>query len=130
MGYPTCGGRLFHAGCDIATGVMLATKGEGSTAVAYTPKTTQERERRIARALKASGPFFHIPGRKPHEVAFVSRDGRKVHVDSAEMCYNDMLLTDEISDDGKDGPLYRDILDAFQLEVLEWARAAFQGTNR
>lgn len=95
--------------------------------IVYRPKTKEEAIRRVARAEAAKGPFLRLPGNPPeHKVLFRTATGMKVTVATVEMVYNDALLCDEISDNGKDGPLYRDTLDSpDHREVYEYAIKAY-----
>lgn len=51
-------------------------------------------------------------------------------VEDIEMVYNDMLLMDAISDQGKDGPLYADTLDTeLQRKILKLAIELYRGAQ-
>jgi hypothetical protein len=83
---------------------MFRTK---SVRIVYRCKSTEEALRRVARAEALKGtPFVHLPGNPDQKsVLFVSRQNHAVTVEMMEVVYNDMLLMDAISDQGKDGPL-------------------------
>jgi hypothetical protein len=95
----------------------------------YRCKSPEEAQRRTDRAKALVGqPFLRCPGlsRVDGAVAFVASDGTPVKVSDVEMVYNDMLLMDAISDQGKDGPLYADTLETkLEREVLEFAIQAY-----
>jgi hypothetical protein len=105
----------------------------GQVRVVYRCKSPEERARRVARAQALAGtPFLLCPGlsRVDGAVAFVASDGTPVKVADVEMVYNDMLLMDAISDQGKDGPLYADTLESeLEREVLKFAVEAYAGVR-
>ena len=74
-------------------------------------------------------PFLRLHRYAPGEVLLTAKEGTQITVEMVEMVYNDMLLMDAISDQGADGPLYRDTVEGTQLEVLEFAVEAYAGAN-
>lgn len=104
--------------------------------VVYRCRTPEEARRRLARAETLVGkPFLRLPGNPdPKTVLFFSRQNYAVRVEDVKMVYNDMLLMDTISDQGKDGPLTRDTFQddpkgRLMREVLEYSIQAYHGAT-
>jgi hypothetical protein len=104
--------------------------------VVYRCKTLEEARRRVARAEALIGkPFLRLPGNRDQKtVLFISRQNQAVTVEMVEQVYNDMLLMDAISDQGKDGPLTRetygdDSQGRLMREVLDYAIEAYEGAK-
>ncbi len=117
----------------------------------YRPKSSAEAQRRTMRAAAFVGkPFLRLDALavrlaaiapniasgwvissdgvfRPGTVMFTARDGTQITVEMVEMVYNDMLLMDAISDQGVDGPLYKDTVEGTQLEILDFAVEAYAG---
>ncbi len=101
--------------------------------VVYSPKTHEERMRRVKRAEALVGtPFVRMPGDIPdHKVLFITTfGGQKIRRAEVEMVFNDALLSDAVSNWGEDGPLYSDTLenDAHR-EVWDYAVKAYAGVE-
>lgn len=114
---------------DLQRAYATAPNGDRIEVVYYSPTTTDEAVRRIARANALNGtPFVRLPAAIDDDqaVAFTCKDGTPIPFEAVEMVFNDSLLLDAISNWGQDGPLYRDTIDGLQREVYDFAVTAYK----
>lgn len=99
--------------------------------VVDTPRDKAEGLRRAERADKLLGtPFVRLPGEpQQDQIQFTATDGTPVPTEAVEMVFNDMLLMDAIVGWGEYGPLYEARCEGRQLEVLQFARKAYDGVE-
>lgn len=95
----------------------------------YRCKSPEESQRRTDRAKALVGTPFLRLAPELLECSYVI-DGAPVPVEDIEMVYNDMLLMDAISDQGKDGPLYADTLETeLERKILKLAIELYRGAQ-
>lgn len=106
--------------------------GAGGVRIVYRPKSPEEGQRRVDRALAIKGaPFVRMPGGLPDSHVLFDLAGlHRVTVADVEMVFNDCLLMDAISNYGEDGPLYKDTLDGRPMrEVYTYALKVYAGVE-